>query len=174
MWTLAVLAVLCVVLFQVSQHFQAIQMQRDSSDIAHHVEQKARQVQGLLNSLVSAHYATAGDQSAIVAMAEQLRLDNPKINAVGRYQTVQLWQRKKFEETMTESGLYAFHIADLVGAKRVPSVERLRAKPISFLEPMTPEMLPLLGIDLAADERLEKSLTRGNCREFNRGHCCAG
>ena len=160
MWTLAVLAVLCVVLFQVSQHFQAIQMQRDSSDIAHHVEQKARQVQGLLNSLVSAHYATAGDQSAIVAMAEQLRLDNPKINAVGRYQTVQLWQRKKFEETMTESGLYAFHIADLVGAKRVPSVERLRAKPISFLEPMTPEMLPLLGIDLAADERLEKSLTR--------------
>ena len=157
-WLLLTVVLLCTASLYISRHFQSIRIERDDADIIHHIEQKAGEMHGLLNSLVSAHYATLGDQSAIVAMAEQLRLDNPKISAVGRFQTILLWQREAFEEQMTETGLYAFHIADLIDGQRLPSRQRPKAKPISFLDPMTPEMLPLLGVDLAANEQLAQSL----------------
>ena len=74
---------------------------------------------------------------------------------------------------MANSGLYDFRIMDLVGSARVPSPERNDAIPISLLEPMTPELLPLLGSDFAANSELQTSLSVATGAGFDSRNCRA-
>ena len=91
-------------------------------------------------------------------MAKQLRLDYPKITAVGRFQNVPITERSAFEKKGDDSGLNGFIISDLIDGKRVPSPERNNAMPISLLEPLTSQFRPLIGTDLAADSALQRRL----------------
>ena len=158
-WVVLMVPFLGTIATMLSQQFQSAVLAREGSDITRQVEQKVRQMHGLLNSLVSVHFATSGNSSALVAMAENLRQSNPKITAVGRYQNVPLFEREAFQEEMAESGLYGYRISDLVNNERVPSPLRENAIPISLLDPMTPALLPLLGTDLAAIAALQTRLS---------------
>lgn len=161
-WTFLVLPVSLASAFVYSQKQQSAIRSTAHADIASRVEFRIDQVYGLLNSIVSTHYATSGDQSALVAMAEQLRADNPMITAVGRYEKVPINAREHYQESMEISGLYDWRIVDLVDGRRVPSPERVVAWPVSFIDPMTPEFLPLLGSDLAVENALVNSLPIAN------------
>ena len=158
-WTLLAVPVLGALATMISQHFQSAELARESSDVIRQIEQKVEQTHGLLNSMVSVHVATSGNQSTLVTMAEKLRQDNPEITAVGAYRNVHISEREAFQVEMAKSGLYDFRIADLTNNERVASPPRKNAVPISLLEPMTPELLPLLGSDLAASSDLQTSLS---------------
>ena len=158
-WILFVLPVLGISTAIISLKMQSATVASEDANVARQVEQKFRRINGLLNSVIEVHLATSGNQSALLSMAEQLRLDNPSVTAVGRYQNASLPERGAFQEKMAESGLYGYRIADLVDDERVPSPLRTNATPISLLEPMTPALLPLLGTDLAANEKVNDRLS---------------
>ena len=158
-WMFLAVPLLVAFAVLISHQFQSAELAHESSDVERQVEQKIGQLHALLNSMVSVHVATSGNQSALIGMAEKLRRDNPEITAVGGYRDVALSERTAFEAGMVDSGLYDFRIMDLTDKARVPSPQRNNALPISLLEPMTPELLPLLGSDLAADSELQLSLS---------------
>ena len=158
-WTILTLPLLGTVTVMISQHLQSAAIDHISAEVTRDVEQNVGQLRGLLSSMISVHIATSGNQSALVAMAENLRQDSPEIIAVGAFENVPLNEREAFEKGMADSGLYDFNIVDLLGNERVPSPVRNNAMPISLLEPMTPELLPLLGSDLAANNAMQTSLS---------------
>ena len=159
LWFLLVEAIIVGLSVLISQQWRSMSFERESPDVARQVSRQISQMHGLLGTMISSHHATAGDQSTLLAMVEQLRQDNPKITAVGRYQSVPIWKRSAFEEEMAEYGLYDFTISDLSANARLPSPRRAIAKPISLIDPMTPQLLPLLGTDLAAVRTLLPSLS---------------
>ena len=168
-WTVLAVPLLGAFAVMISLQLQSAALARESSDVQRQLEQKVGHLHALLNSMVSVHVATSDNQSALVGMAEKLRQDNPEITAVGSYMNVPLSEREAFESDMANSGLYDFRIMDLVGSARVPSPERNDAIPISLLEPMTPELLPLLGSDLAANSELQTSLSVATGRDLTVG-----
>ena len=123
------------------------------------LNRKISQINGLFNSLLSANHVTSGDRATLSAMAERLRSDNPKITAVGRYQSIPIWKQSIFEQELVEAGLDGLVISDLVNNIQVLSPERKIAMPITLIEPATFELLPVVGTDLAADNQLQLTLS---------------
>ena len=158
-WMLLAIPLLGACAGAVSLQIRSAESSQKNAVAAQQLEQKVRQLQGLLNSLTGVHIATSGNQPALLSLAEKVRMDNPGVTAVGRFQNIRLSEREAFQEAMAESGLFGFRIADLVDNKRVASPLRDDATPVSLLDPMTPELLPLLGSDLAADSELRDRLS---------------
>ncbi len=131
-----------------------------SSQLSREVARQVGEIQSLMSALGGMHYANQSDgEDAVVAFAEQLRARNPMITAIGRYRNLAPDDREQFVQDMNQLGLYNYRVTDLgKSGDRVPAPMRTDALPISFIEPMSPDLLALLGSDLASEADLAQEL----------------
>ena len=166
-WLLLAVPALLLLAFSGSQSYQNKSFAKERDAISQQVAQNIISLGNTLESMVSIHTVTSGDKSALIAMAEQLRRDNPKITAVGRFKNIPLLNRNEFETNMRMTGLYDSDIANLTVNGRISAAPREYARPVSLLEPMKPALLPLLGSDLAAEPTLRASIAAADAKDEN-------
>ena len=157
-WIVLVVPFLCAIALMICQQYESSALQREGFDITRQVQERATQTYSQLSSMLGVHYATAGDQASLIAMAEHVRLHYPGTTAVGRYQNLSLMGRRDFPESELAPGRLDSRIAYLHGRQSVASPRRRHVSLVSILEPMSPQLLPLLGSDLTAGNALQARL----------------
>jgi len=131
-----------------------------SSQLSRELARSVGEIQSLMSALAGMHYANQSErEGAFIAFAQQLRTRNPMIAAIGRYRNLAPDDREQFEHEMSARGLYNYRVVDLgKSGDRLPAPPRTNALPVSHIEPMTAELLGLLGADLAAEPELISEL----------------
>lgn len=149
-----------VIAYTLNQLYQQRIQDNAISQVSRELALQVGETQSLMSALAGMHYANPGENDdVVITFAEQLRASNPMITAIGRYRTLTVDDRPRFEQTMSERGLYNYRIADIADSgERVIAPERSLALPVSMLAPMSPDLLALLGSDLSAHAELATEL----------------
>ena len=135
---------------------------RSSSNVTRSIGGKVGEVRTMMSSLVGMHYASISiNNGELLGYSETLRKQSPYVNALGRYAVVSRSNREAFEESMSNKGLFNFHIVDIndTGKSKI-SAEADSYYPVSMLEPMNPSNLRMIGANLASVPALATELDR--------------
>ena len=137
------------------------------------IDAEARQLSGalgarlgeaetMMTSLIGMHHAFGGfDTGPVSTLSERLHAQYPFLSAIGRYTAVPAAARTDFENGMAHEGYHAFRIRDVDDAgQRVPSPARAEHLPITLVEPLSPQNLRMVGLDLASVDDLDTLLAR--------------
>ena len=145
-----------------NQDKQSESATQSSSNVTRSIGGKVGEVRTMMSSLVGMHYASISiNNGELLGFSETLRKQSPYVNALGRYAVVSRNDRDAFEESMSNNGLFNFHIVDIndTGKSNI-SAEAASYYPVSMLEPMSPSNLRMIGANLASVPALATELDR--------------
>ena len=97
-----------------NQDKQSESATQSSSNVTRSIGGKVGEVRTMMSSLVGMHYASISiNNGELLGFSETLRKQSPYVNALGRYAVVSRNDRDAFEESMSNNGLFNFHIVDI-------------------------------------------------------------
>ncbi|MCP4410616.1 MAG: EAL domain-containing protein [Gammaproteobacteria bacterium] len=133
--------------------------QQRAGDVYFQTNQQFRDVDAALASLVGLHHANDSlNTTELISFTQELLDAYPQIDTVFYLPLIADSDVVEYQLSMEDSGYPGFNIHDS-SMHRIPAESDKDAYlPIQFIEPLSPEIAELQGVDLLTDERLKSTL----------------